>query len=55
MSGFFDMTLAHKIPLDKASYAVLINYVCSHCGFAESYVEDESALAKIAAGWDKIS
>ena len=54
MGGFFDMTIAHKIPLDRKTYAVLTNYVCSRCGFCESYLEDDASLAKVAASWEKI-
>jgi hypothetical protein len=54
MSGFFDMTIAHKTPLGKAGYALFADYVCCRCGYTESYVEDEEALAKIKDTWEKV-
>ncbi len=55
MGGFADVAVAQRIALDKTSYAVTVHYVCSRCGYTETYLEDEPALAKVAAGWDKIS
>ena len=45
---------SNSIPIGLTSMAALDNFVCSECGYVESYVSDPEKLAEISRKWDKI-
>jgi predicted nucleic-acid-binding Zn-ribbon protein len=45
---------SNSIPIGLTSMAALDNFVCSECGYVESYVSDPQKLAEISRKWDKI-
>jgi hypothetical protein len=45
---------SNSIPIGFTSIAALDNYVCTECGYVESYVSDPDKLAEILRKWDKI-
>lgn len=42
---------SNTIPIDFRHSAVLDNYVCVSCGYVESYISDNKALALIHRQW----
>jgi predicted nucleic-acid-binding Zn-ribbon protein len=44
---------SNAIPIGLTSIAALDNYVCTSCGYVESYISDPGKLAEIAGKWDK--
>lgn len=42
---------SNSIPISLTSVAALDNYVCSDCGYVESYVSHSERLAEIAEKW----
>ena len=42
---------SNSIPISLTSVAALDNYVCSACGYVESYVSDGERLGEIAQKW----
>ncbi len=45
---------SNAIPVGLTSIAALDNYVCTACGYVESYVSDPDKLAEISRKWDAI-
>jgi len=45
---------SNAIPVGLTSIAALDNYVCSECGYVESYVSDKTKLSEIARKWDRV-
>jgi len=45
---------SNSIPIGLTSMAALDNFVCSGCGYVESYVSDPDKLTEISRKWDKI-
>ena len=45
---------SNSIPVSLTSVAALDNYVCSACGFVESYVSDGERLTEIAKKWVQV-
>ena len=43
---------SNSIPVSLTSIAALDNYVCTECGYLESYVEEDK-LEEIARKWHK--
>ena len=46
---------SNTIPIAVFSNAILKNYVCTNCGYAESYIEDKAKLEKVKQRWSKVS
>ena len=46
---------SNSIPISITSIASLNNYVCSECGYLESYVADEDKLIEIAKKWRNVN
>ena len=44
---------SNSIPISLTSIAALDNYVCTHCGYLESYVLDSKKLQEISKKWHK--
>jgi len=44
---------SNSIPITLLSIAALDNYVCTDCGYVESYVADAAKLKEIAERWPK--
>ncbi len=44
---------SNSIPVSLTSIAALDNYVCTHCGYVESYVLDSKKLKEISKKWHK--
>lgn len=42
---------SNSIPVSLVSLASLDNYVCTDCGYLESYVAEQDKLQEIAAKW----
>jgi len=42
---------SNSIPVSIISIAPLDNYVCTACGYLESYVADKNKRQEIAEGW----
>jgi predicted nucleic-acid-binding Zn-ribbon protein len=45
---------SNSIPIGLTSMAALDNFVCSGCGYVESYVSDPDKQTEISRKWDKI-
>jgi predicted nucleic-acid-binding Zn-ribbon protein len=45
---------SNSIPISLTSVAALDNYVCSECGYVESYVSHSERLAEIAKKWVQV-
>jgi len=43
---------SNAIPIGLTSIAALDNYVCTSCGYVESYVGDPGKLTEITQKWD---
>lgn len=46
---------SNTIPLSQWSLTSLDNYVCTNCGFMESYISDKDKLKEISEKWPKVS
>lgn len=46
---------SNTIPVSLASMAPLDNYVCTDCGFMESYVADKVKRKEIARKWTAVN
>ena len=44
---------SNAIPIGLTSIAALDNYVCTSCGYVESYISDSDKLTEITRKWDK--
>jgi predicted nucleic-acid-binding Zn-ribbon protein len=44
---------SNSIPISLASIAALDNFVCTNCGYVESYVSDSKKLKEICQKWHK--
>jgi hypothetical protein len=44
---------SNSIPIGLTSMAALDNYVCTDCGYVESYISDMGKLVEISQKWDK--
>ena len=53
MWGQYGSFLSNTIPVALLSNAVLQNYVCTDCGYVESYVKERTKLEKIKNKWNK--
>jgi hypothetical protein len=42
----------NSIPITLTSIAALDNYVCTSCGYVESYIGDLEKLTEISQKWD---
>jgi len=42
---------SNSIPISLISIASLDNYVCTDCGYIESYIADKDKCEEIAEGW----
>ncbi len=38
---------SNRVPLGFFRYAILAHYICSHCGYHESYVSQEDSLQAV--------
>ncbi len=45
---------SNAIPVSLTSIAALDNYVCTQCGYVESYISDPSKLKEISIRWAKL-
>ena len=45
---------SNSIPIGLTSIAALDNFVCSECGYIESYVSDPAKLTEISRKWAKV-
>lgn len=45
---------SNAIPISMTSMAALDNYVCTACGYVESYISDQTKLKEIYVKWPKI-
>ena len=45
---------SNSIPIGLTSIAALDNYVCTSCGYVESYVSDLGKLTEISQKWDGV-
>ena len=45
---------SNSIPIGLTSIAALDNYVCTSCGYVESYVSDLGKLTEISRKWDGV-
>lgn len=45
---------SNSIPVNLTSIAALDNYVCTQCGYVESYISDPSKLKEISIRWPKV-
>ena len=43
---------SNAIPIRLTSIAALDNYVCTSCGYVESYIGDLGKLTEISQKWD---
>ena len=43
---------SNAIPIRLTSIAALDNYVCTSCGYVESYIGDRGKLTEISQKWD---
>jgi predicted nucleic-acid-binding Zn-ribbon protein len=46
---------SNTVPITMFSSALLKNYVCTNCGYVESYVENDAKRKKRKEKWDKVS
>ena len=44
---------SNAIPVSLTSIAALDNYVCTQCGYVESYIADPHKLKEISKKWSK--
>lgn len=44
---------SNSIPISLSSIAALDNYVCTQCGYVESYILDPKKLMEISHKWIK--
>lgn len=44
---------SNSIPISLTSIAALDNFVCTNCGYVESYVSDSNKLKEICEKWHK--
>jgi hypothetical protein len=45
---------SNSIPITMLSIASLDNYVCTECGYLESYVAESTKLKEISKKWPKV-
>ena len=45
---------SNSIPVSLTSIAALDNYVCTQCGYVESYIPDPTKLKEISIKWPKV-
>ncbi len=45
---------SNSIPVSLTSIAALDNFVCTDCGYVESYVSEKEKLAEISRKWIRI-
>ena len=45
---------SNAIPIALTSIAALDNYVCTSCGYVESYISDLGKLTEISLKWDNV-
>jgi predicted nucleic-acid-binding Zn-ribbon protein len=45
---------SNSVPISFWVYAALDNYVCTRCGYVESYIADSNKLSKIKKQWTKV-
>ena len=45
---------SNAIPIKLSSIAALDNYVCTSCGYVESYISDLGKLNTISRKWDNV-
>ncbi len=45
---------SNAIPITLTSIAALDNYVCTSCGYVESYISDLGKLTEISRKWDTV-
>ena len=45
---------SNSIPIGLTSIAALDNFVCTECGYVESYISDPEKLVEISRKWEKI-
>lgn len=45
---------SNSIPISLSSIAALDNFVCTDCGYVESYVSEKEKLAEISRKWIKV-
>jgi len=48
------LSIPHSIPLSGIIRALVVDYICSSCGYIEEYVEDEKSLKSIKDKWGKV-
>jgi predicted nucleic-acid-binding Zn-ribbon protein len=46
---------SNSIPVSLTSIASLDNYVCTDCGYLESYIADPAKLKEIFVKWRRVS
>jgi len=46
---------SNSIPISIVSIAALDNYVCTDCGYVETYIADTEKLKEIDKKWPKVS
>jgi predicted nucleic-acid-binding Zn-ribbon protein len=46
---------SNSIPVSIVSIAALDNYVCTDCGYLESYIADAEKLKEIVRKWPKVN
>ena len=52
--GYYGMNSIPIKGLLAPSLAALDNYVCTRCGYVESYISDPRKLDQIAQNWSKV-
>jgi hypothetical protein len=45
---------SNAIPIGLTSIAALDNYVCTSCGYMESFISDLGKLTEISRKWDNV-
>ncbi len=48
------LSVPRSVPLKTISRALITDLVCGKCGYVESYISDEDALADIAKHWPRV-
>lgn len=46
---------SNRLPIDFTHSVPMDNYVCTQCGYTETYITDRAALNRIAQTWRKVS
>jgi ribosomal protein S27AE len=46
---------SNSIPITMISIAALDNYVCTKCGYVESYISEPARLREISRKWPRVS